>query len=242
MSSHIPIVQGIAVQESETKYSSYHHSGVSQPNNYTVPTQDLQQMRASPIKQYQDVIWAILFMAHLIVIVLVVLLGFDSNNAASGGGLRGNIIFLTCTTGLAAVGLSAMSLSFMMQNTKTLVQTALIFSVASSLAVGILGFLVGSILVGCLGLFSFAIGCCYAKLVWPRIPFAAANLNTALSAVKENMGLCVISFGFTLLALGWTIFWFLGIGNSLAGNNGAVVFLLVRHKSEEFLYMKHWFV
>jgi Plasma-membrane choline transporter len=240
MSSHIPIVQGIAVQPDgsskyQTSYSSY-DQGVAQPN-HAVPTsydgvspQELQQMRATPIKQYQDVIWAVLFIAHLIAVVVVVLLEFSSSTV-QGTSLQGNIIFLTCTTGLAAVGLSSMALSFMMQHAKPLVEMALIFSVASSLAVGIMGFMFGSILMGCLGLLSFVVGCCYAKLVWPRIPFAAANLNTALSAVRENLGLTVVSFGFTAIAFGWTIFWFLGVGNSLAGNNGAVVFLLVRCNS-----------
>jgi Plasma-membrane choline transporter len=236
MTSRIPIVQGIAVQQDgsskyQASYSSY-DQGVAQPN-HAVPTsydgvspQDLQQMRATPIKQYQDVIWAVLFILHLIAVVVVVLLEF-STSTLQGSALQGNIIFMTCTTGLAAVGLSAMALSFMMQHAKTLVEMALIFSVASSLAVGIMGFVLGSVLMGCLGLFSFAVGCCYAKIVWPRIPFAAANLNTALSAVRENMGLTVVSFGFTLVAFGWTIFWFLGVGNSFASSNGAVIFLLV---------------
>jgi hypothetical protein len=35
------------------------------------------------------------------------------------------------------------------------------------------------------------VGLCYARIVWPRIPFAAANLKTALTAVKDNMGLVV---------------------------------------------------
>jgi Plasma-membrane choline transporter len=79
---------------------------------------------------------------------------------------------------------------------------------------------------GCLGLFSFAIGICYAVAVRPRIPFAAANLNTALTAVKANMGLTVIAYLVMFLALGWSIFWFMGVGGALASGNGGIVFLL----------------
>jgi hypothetical protein len=77
-----------------------------------------------------------------------------------------------------------------------------------------------------LGLFSFAVGICYAKVVWPRIPYAAANLNTALTAVRQNMGLTVVAYLFLTLAFGWSIFWFLGLGDALAGSKLPVVFLL----------------
>jgi hypothetical protein len=244
MSSHIPIVQGVAVHDAsgsagnkyQTSYYNYNaQQGMAQPN-HQVPSQEmvadfsvqeLQQLRTSPIKQCQDLIWAVLFVVHLIAMIVVILLGF-STGVVQGSSLGSSIIFLTCTTGLAAVGLSSMALSFMMQHAKTLVETALIFSVLTSLAMGILGFIVGSILMGCLGLFSFLMGCWYAHLVWPRIPFAAVNLNTALSAVRANMGLTVVSFGFTAIALGWTILWFLGVGDAFAGSNALVIFLLVR--------------
>lgn len=224
MSSNIPIVQGIAVADgnSGAKYpQSYHDYNYIPSNQGSYTVQDLQQLRTSPNKQFQDVIWAVLFIAHLIAIIVVI-----AFNIGVGSTVNGNIIFVTCTTGLAAVGLSSMSLSFMMQHAKTLVETALIFSVCTSLAIGIIGFMIGSILMGCLGLLSFAIGCCYAKVVWPRIPFAAANLNTALTAVRANMGLTVVSFGFTLLAFVWTILWFLGVGGALSGGSNIVIFLL----------------
>ncbi len=66
----------------------------------------------------------------------------------------------------------------------------------------------------------FAIGICYAKMAWPRIPFAAANLNTALTAVKSNMGLTVCAYGMLVLAFGWSLLWFVGIGDAVSSNNG----------------------
>jgi hypothetical protein len=80
--------------------------------------------------------------------------------------------------------------------------------------------------VGVLGLLSFLVGIWYAKVVWPRIPFAAANLNTALTAVRQNMGLTVVAYVFLAIAFCWSIFWFLGVGGALAGNNLPIVFLL----------------
>lgn len=53
----------------------------------------------------------------------------------------------------------------------------------------------------------FAISCCYAKFVWSRIPFAAANLKTALTAVRANLGLIIVSFVFMAVGFGYTILW-----------------------------------
>lgn len=75
-------------------------------------------------------------------------------------------------------------------------------------------------------MFSFVIGICYGVVVWGRIPFAAANLNTALTAVKANMGLTVIAFLVMVLALGWSVFWFMGVGEALSSSNGGIIFLL----------------
>jgi hypothetical protein len=237
MSSSIPIVQGVPVPpKSDYQYNSV--STASAPNQYyhvsDVPPsqqQDMQQLRASPIKQFQDVIWAILFILHLIGMITFIIYGLMNPNADGVNitSMNSSIIFLTCVTGLTSVSLSSMALSVMMQHAKLLVEVGLIFSVATSLVIAIFGFMTGSIMMGVLGIVSFFIGCCYTYAVWSRIPFAAANLNTALSAVRDNMGLTVVSFIFTLIAFAWSILWFLGVGSAYAGSNGAVIFSLVRY-------------
>ena len=252
MSSNIPIVQGVAVPHNKT--SDYHSVAVtpdtnnnSNTNSYyhvaDVPTSynsnDMQQLRTSPIKQYQDVIWGILFVAHFIGMITFIVYSFmnpvtvtnedGSTSTTNVAALNGKIIFLTATTGMTAVGLSAISISFMMHHAKILVEVGLLFSVATSLFIAIVGFMMGSIMMGVIGIISFAVGICYTYAVWSRIPFAAANLTTALTAVRANMGLTVVSLGVTLLAFGWTIVWFLGVGGAYVQSNGAVIFVLVRH-------------
>ena len=184
-------------------------------------------LRQTPNHQFQDVIWAVAFYAHLIVVLCLILVGLQSSGGVSSGAY-GGIIFTVSVTGVTALGLSLTALSFMMQNAESLVQTALFFSVASSLAVGIVGFIAGSMLMGILGIVSFAIGICYARAVWSRIPFAAVNLKTALTAVQQNLGLTGIALVLTGLAFVWTLLWFMGLGNYLQGNNLVVVFFLVR--------------
>jgi Plasma-membrane choline transporter len=251
--SNVPIVQGYAIHDTNvyaatatdnsTGYQNADpaakHQQQSDSTPLVVDPEDLQQLRQHPIKQFQDVIWAVLFIAHLAVMMVVIGLGIQQGSSNDqngyGGGassINGSILFLTSVTGLTAVALSAAALGFMMKNSEVLVQTALVFSVATSLAIAIVGFLTGSILMGCLGLFSFAVGICYAKIVWTRIPFAASNLKTALTAVQANMGLTVVSFGLTALAFGWTILWFTGAGNALASSNSPILFVLVREWKE----------
>lgn len=239
----IPIVQGVSVSQQpyqptntsdptggyyqQAPTASNQGSPYSKPNNYNNPVivEEDHHHHASPERQYRDVIWAILFLVHLVVVIVLIAMGMSTIDLSSGSDYS-QIIFLVSVTSLAAVILSSAALSFMMKNTETLVQTALIFSVLSSLGIGIVGFMTGSILLGCVGLLSFFVGICFAKIVWHRIPFAAANLRTALTAVKANLGLIVLAYLMLALAFGWTILWFLGIGEGLQSNTLFVVFLL----------------
>lgn len=51
------------------------------------------------------------------------------------------------------------------------------------------------------------LSCCYACCVWSRIPFAAANLNSGLSAVKKNGGVFVMSVMITVMSFGYSVLW-----------------------------------
>ena len=81
--------------------------------------------------------------------------------------------------------------------------------------------------MGVMGLVSFALGICYAYFVWGRIPFAAANLNTALSAVKSNMGLAGIAYFFLFVAFGWSVWWSVAAGGAMNGMGSGIVFLFL---------------
>ena len=63
-----------------------------------------------------------------------------------------------------------------MKFAEQVVKMALMFSIGTSLALGILGLMFGQMLIGLISLASAVCGCCYAYMVWNRIPFAAANL------------------------------------------------------------------
>lgn len=90
---------------------------------------------------------------------------------------------------------------------ETLIKVSLIFVVISSLVWALLSFLSGAIALGVMGLVFFAIGLCYARAVWPRIPFASVNLVTACTAVKSNWGVVLYGYFFTMCAAGWSVLW-----------------------------------
>ena len=78
--------------------------------------------------------------------------------------------------------------------------------------------------------FSTYLLCSDAYSVWNRIGFAAANLTTALTAVRANKGLVVTAFGCLVIALIWSLWWSIaaaGILNELG--EGTLFFTLLSY-------------
>jgi succinate dehydrogenase hydrophobic anchor subunit len=79
-----------------------------------------------------------------------------------------------------------------------------------------MAFLSGQVAIGIIGVIFFAISLCYARAVWSRIPFATANLVTACTAIRANLGVTLYAYFFTAIAGVWSITWalaFIGIYN-----------------------------
>jgi len=56
------------------------------------------------------------------------------------------------------------------------------------------------------GIIALALSVAYTFIVWDRIPFASANLVTALTAVRENPSIVFVALVFQALMLGWSIY------------------------------------
>jgi hypothetical protein len=112
------------------------------------------------------------------------------------------VVYLVMSSAGCAFVLSGVSLAVMSCCPKFLIQFSLLFSLAISLIVCITCFLAGGVIGGVIGLIIFLLSACYAKIVWRRIPFAAANLNTALTAVKANAMLFIMAYIF--VAITWS--------------------------------------
>ena len=187
----VPIIDGTSVPSSDYKYAA--------PTDAYDQDGSLVSLRAEEQpRQYRDLVWAVAFVVHLVVMTVLIMLNGGNNAGVSYNG----VYVLVGTTAVSTMALGGATLQFMMKFPEPLVKTSLLATVGLSGVFSILGFLAGSALQGVLGLVFFAIGVCYARTVWPRIPFAAANLNTALTAVRANMGLSVIAYIMVLLAFG----------------------------------------
>jgi hypothetical protein len=228
----IPIVQGVAVSSAPTtSYSSYHGVSGSDPFSKSGghPSDgEILVLEERRTRKFQDVGWAIAFYLHLAAMLVVLFAGLAARSGGDSaqGGSHASIIWLVTVCGIAGIVMASLALSFMFRNADILVKIALVFSVATSLAMGIFGFVIGSILLGVIGMLNFAIGICYARLVWNRLAFAAANLKTALSAIRANLGVLVLAYALTGVSFAWTMLWMLGLGASLEDNNAGLVFLL----------------
>lgn len=175
---------------------------------------------------FRDKFFAVAFVLHLFFMLgLAVVVGAPSGGDENVENDYSGVLYLVFICGLFSIGVSGFSLGWMMRNSTTLVKTALIFSVGTSFAIGMLGLMFGNMLMGIMGFLSFGVGCCYAYFVWQRIPFAASNLNTALTAVRANSGLTVAAFGFLALALVWSLWWSVAAGGALSNMGEGTLFL-----------------
>lgn len=225
MQQNIPVVQGFSVSSpthakvSTTNYASEDYGSSSQYNGQSGELQP---------KKFNDVFFSVLFYAHLMIMGFLLL-----TSVQGGGGNGGNgdavdasgIIYFCSVCGVFATGLSTVTLGFMMSCATNLVKISLFFQIGCSFAMGILGLMSGAILMAVLGFISFALSMCYAYYVWGRIPFAAANLNTALTAVKSNLGIAVVAYFFLFLGFGWSIWWSIVAGNMMANYGAGISFL-----------------
>jgi hypothetical protein len=173
----IPIVQGVAVpsggyyqqqQQQNQQFANYKTEPNYQSNDsYTQASYNGVKGEEQP-KQFQDVFWTFLFVAHLV--VMLVFMSTMLPSIQSGGYNASGVVWCVSVCALVALSLSTIALGIMMQFATQMVKMALIFSVGCSLAVGILGVLTGQLWTTILGFASFALGCCYAYFVWSRIP------------------------------------------------------------------------
>lgn len=193
MNTNVPVVQGyaaspgMATEDYGDGFNGY--KGQPQP------------------KKYNDVFFAFLFLTHLFVLLCALPMSLNAQDGGGDGGSLGSIIYFVSVCGAFSAGLSTVSLGFMMKFSNQLVKLALFFHIGMSFAMMILMLMSGSILMSVLCGLSFLWSICYAYFVWSRIPFAAANLNTALTAVRANLGLTMVAYVFLFVGLFFSIMW-----------------------------------
>ena len=200
--SQIPVVQGVTVQGQPVQYGQpqqsgyghhppqygqfgqaqqqhmHDHYGDNSTDVFGAPETNFNGIKGEPQpKEYKDVVFALAFIIHLVVMMIVMSLSTTSASSQnSNRSLHQGIIYCVSSCGLVACGLSTMALGFMMNFATELVKTALVFSVGCSLAVGVMCALSGQMLLCGIGFLSFGLGCCYAYFVWVSLSKLAVIL------------------------------------------------------------------
>ena len=110
--------------------------------------------------------------------------------------------------------LAVMALSLMRQHAIKLIQGSLLFGIVVTGLSALIHLIINPVTA-----IVPAIFCCillwYAKNVWHRIPFAAANVRTAITAVKANMGMAGLSLaGIPIHVLWWSMWLYVVIQTS----------------------------
>ena len=174
----------------------------------------------------RDSVWALLFvgmiLAYVVTSILYVpLISWSSPQDANLPSFSSSYLFISGAQALFASGLAVLSFSLMLSCSFVLIQGCLLSSVVMQFLFSLMSLVAGNLIAFLLFLFFGMLMMCYARAVWSRIPFAAANLNTGITCIKKNLGVCVYAVVALVVAVVWSMCWMvnaLAIAQHLAQN------------------------
>ena len=175
--------------------------------------------------QCQNVFFAVLFLIQLTVVLYLSIYYFirvtkaasgfdDDDDDDNGSDENPNIgfIYFNMLAATIAIGWSTLTLFLFGTFAEHVIQASLIVSPVVILATSIAGTVASNNAgYGVAGGFYFLLSVWYAFCVWHRVPFAAANLTTAMAAVRANYGITVVSFASLIKTMVFTLLWFIAM-------------------------------
>ena len=136
----------------------------------------------------------------------------DDDDSTTTSSIGGGLFFLTLTATLGAIVISALSMRLMISFAEFLIQFCLLFTVACNALFVAFMIVHGPYWTAAsFGLICLLLSMCYTRIVWKRVPFAAANLKTAITAVRLNGGIMLVSLGWTIAMTAWSVVWMLAL-------------------------------
>lgn len=184
----------------------------------------------------RDPIFAGLYYVHLITVISLAFAwgvpAYEKNRDEEvTNSIDYKAIFYVCSiTALTALLISIVTITVMMLCVEFVIKIALLWTLVVSAAVMVWCIVYGQVWGAIFAGIALAVGICYAKIVWSRIPFAAQNLKTGFAAIKSNLGIMFYAYMFCGLSVVYTLFWsltFMGIYYKNNGNpSGFYIFLL----------------
>lgn len=217
--------QVLEAKISPPNYDSTYIDPVKPSQNSYINNENPMESKQQP-PQYNDSIFAIAFLLHLLSIIIIFASGASTNpilNYSSNFGL----ISLIAACGATTVGITGILIVYMIRYTEKLIETSLYATVFLYTAVGIFFVITNQLMMSLTGFGLALLSGVYAWCVRSRIPFASSNLKTALVSVNANRGLFLVSLLILVLASLWTCAWVILFQNFLSSSGTGVIFLLL---------------
>jgi hypothetical protein len=169
-------------------------------------------------KSCRNGFFAVLFLLQVALVLTLAVMGM----VAFGGGdysIHGDdvhvtrgLVFLIVIT-LSVVVLSAGLMMLLLGAlAEMMIQVSLVISPLSCGLGSIVALVFGQVIMAIMLAVFCMFGTCYAVHVWHRIPFSAANMATAMAAIKANRGVLGLAYGMTFLTMIWTLVWTFAVG------------------------------
>ena len=117
------------------------------------------------------------------------------------------ILFAVSIAGLVGLIIAGLALPFIISFSNPLLQFSLLWNVFVAFLLTIVGIWVNIPILGLAGTLLFVFLASYAYSGWVRIPFAASNLVTAATAVRQNLGLIFYAYFSIIVLFGYSIVW-----------------------------------
>jgi len=204
------VVQGVAVA-----------SPYGEQVTTTTTTENWTKGEKQPSSCKDPIFAAIFYMQLIAVLVVMFIYGVPAVTTGSNSADFMPYVNVAGITGGFAFIFSGLGLLVLMACADLLIKISLFFVVFMSLAWAIFSFMAGQIFMGVIFLFCFGVGLCYIKAAWSRIPFATANLKTAITAVKANFGVVFIAYFMTGIGLVWAVLWVMSLTGILSNYCGS---------------------
>jgi hypothetical protein len=150
----------------------------------------------------------------------------DEDNGDNDGEVTVDMASIIAVLGISALSgfiMSGLFLGVMMRFAQGLIKFALWFNIITPLLMGILALVAGVIPFGLLCLMGAAFTAYFAYHCWNRIPFAAANMQCAVTAVKANFGLTFFAYNSLILSFGWSVWWSIATVSTVYVTSGCSV-------------------
>jgi Plasma-membrane choline transporter len=150
----------------------------------------------------RNVFFLLLFVFHLIFLLFYWGPRYAPNALVEHTGYTyTSLIAIAGWSGVFAVAVSALLLGFMTYWASHFIQIALFAMITLSFIWGTIGIGVSpKTVVPVTGVIALALAVAYTFIVWDRIPFATANLVTALSGLRDCPSIVAVALFFQLLA------------------------------------------